>query len=300
MYDLFDLTLSDGKVMKGCKWLKKSNKKNVVIVTGMAESSYRYDEFALFLNSKGFNVYCIDHYGQGLNAETEDQCGVWPKDGFLKAVEMVHEEVEFIKSSTKKPVYLFSHSMGSFVSQEFIQLYGDSIEKVVICGSSCKPFGAKIALSLASSHCKKYDRDSYRDNTMNKLMFGSYNKKIKNPKTEFDWLSTNDESNKKYIEDFRCGYVCTPGFYYEFIKGLNRIHEDENVKRIPSNLPIFLIAGSDDPVGSYGKGVIKKYNQYKKLNKKVNIKLYEGMRHEILNEIGREEVYNDVLNFYNE
>ncbi|MDY5853852.1 MAG: alpha/beta hydrolase, partial [Bacilli bacterium] len=93
---------------------------------------------------------------------------------------------------------------------------------------------------------------------------------------------------------------CTPGFYYEFIKGLNRIHEDENVKRIPSNLPIFLIAGSDDPVGSYGKGVIKKYNQYKKLNKKVNIKLYEGMRHEILNEIGREEVYNDVLNFYNE
>ena len=86
MYDLFDLTLSDGKVMKGCKWLKRGNKKNVVIVTGMAESSYRYDEFALFLNSNGFNVYCIDHYGQGLNAETEDQCGVWPKDGFLIAV----------------------------------------------------------------------------------------------------------------------------------------------------------------------------------------------------------------------
>lgn len=300
MYDSFELKLKNGSLMKGCKWIKKGSKKNVVIITGMAESSYRYDEFALALNKEGYSVFCLDHYGQGLNCEKPEELGVWPEDGFAKAVEMVYEEVCYVKKETGNPVYLFGHSMGSFVNQEFIQLHGNEIEKTVICGSNASMgLLTKLGGMIANSHCKK-GRDTYRDVQLNKMSFGSYNKRIKPLKTEFDWLSTNDESNKKYIDDFRCGYICTPGFYAEFMKGLNRIHIEKNVARVPAKLPIFLVAGEEDPVGNYGKGVMKKYNQYKKHNLNVKVKLYKGMRHEILNEIGREEVIKDIINFYAE
>ncbi len=301
MWKPFELKLKNGKTLKGCQWPLKGSERNVVIVTGMTESSYRYDEFALELNKAGFSVFCIDHYGQGLNCEKPEELGVWPVNGFSEAVEMVYEEVLFVKEQTKKPVYLFGHSMGSFVSQEFIQLHSDVIEKSVICGS-CDSMGliAKMGGAIANSRAKKFDRDTYRDELLNKLSFGSYNKRIKNPKTQFDWLSTNDESNQKYIADFRCGYVCTTGFYAEFMKGLNRVHKDKNVERVSKNLPIFLIAGEEDPVGKYGKGVLGKYKQYKKHGLNVKVKLYPVMRHEIINEIGREEVYKDIINFYNE
>ena len=299
MYENFELVLSTGKTMKGCKWLKKDNKKNLVIVTGMAESSYRYDEFALFLNSKGYDVYCIDHYGQGLNCETEQELGVWPKDGFRCAVELVHEEVEYVKTLTKKPVYLFGHSMGSFVSQEFIQLYGNTVEKAIICGSNGKMAATGIGGVVANFRCATHNRDTYKDKLLNKIMFSTYNNKIKNPKTEFDWLSTNDDSNQKYIADFRCGYVCTPGFYSEFMKGLNRIHKTKNVKKVPADLPILLVAGKEDPVGGYGKGVLNKHKQYLKLKKNSHVILYDVMRHEIINEIGREKVYEDIAEFLN-
>lgn len=290
---------TNGKILKGCCWPLQESKANVVIVTGMVEASYRYDEFAHFLNEHGFGVYCIDHYGQGLNNEKNEDRGVWPKDGFAHAVAMVKDEVEDVKK-LGKPVYLLGHSMGSFVTQEFIQYHSNLIDKVIICGSCGAQFITKVGGLLSSLSCVFYNRDKHRAKVINSLSFGGYNKGIKNPRTASDWLSHNEENIDNYLADPNCTFIPTNGFYKEFMKGLNRICKRKNVQKIRKDLPILLIAGDEDPVGQYGKGVERLYHMYQKNNlQNVNIILYKGLRHEILNELERMKVYHDVLTFFN-
>ncbi len=293
----YQLVLKDGTTMKGSCWPCQNEKANLVLVTGMAESSYRYDEFAHFLNENGIGVYCIDHYGQGYNANNENEVGVWPKDGFSKAVNMVYEEVLEIQK-LGKPVYLFTHSMGSFVCQEFIQKHSNLIEKAIICGSCGKQFLTKLGGIIANTICLFTNKDTHRSKLMFNLTFGSYNKKINNPRTNSDWLSHNNENIDAYLSDFRSNYISTIGFYKEFMKGLNRIHRKKEVNKIRKDLPLFIISGKEDPVGLYGDGVIRLYKMYLKASlSNVTLKLYDDMRHEILNELDRQIVYNDILSF---
>ena len=293
----YQLTLKDGTILNGAYWPCLDAKANVVIVTGMAESSYRYDEFASYLNQHGLGVYCIDHYGQGYNAKDETEVGVWPKDGFTKAVNMVYEEVLEVRK-LGKPVYLLGHSMGSFVSQEFIQQHSELIEKVIICGSCGKQFLTKLGGIVANTICLFTKRDTHRSKLMFDLTFGAYNNKIPNPRTKSDWLSHNEESIDAYLADFRSNYISTIGFYKEFMKGLNRIYRKKEVNKIRKDLPIFIISGKEDPVGLYGKGLENLYKMYLSSSlTNVTLKLYDGMRHEILNETDRHIVYKDVLEF---
>ncbi len=296
----YQIEIQEGLVLNGLCWPLENSVANVVLVTGMVEASYRYDEFAHFLSEHNFGVYCIDHYGQGLNVKKEEDMGVWPKDGFAKAVEMVKIEVEDV-SKLGKPVYLFGHSMGSFVTQEFIQKHSRLIKKAVICGSCGKQFITKIGAIAANVSCLFHNRDHHRAKFINSLSFGGYNKKIKNPRTSADWLSHNKESIDDYLADPNCTFIPTGGFYKEFMKGLNRIHKKRYVQQIRLDLPIYLIAGDEDPVGQYGKGVERLYEMYKKCGlQDVRITLYKGMRHEILNETERSKVYEDVLKFFQE
>lgn len=295
----YKLTLSNGTIMNGAFWpCLMETEANLIIVTGMAESSYRYDEFAYYLNQHNIGVYCIDHYGQGYNAKDENEVGIWPKDGFTKAVQMVYEEVLEIKK-LGKPVYLLGHSMGSFVLQEFIQQYSHLVDKVILCGSCGKQFITQLGGLVANTICLFKNRDTHRSKLMFDLSFGSYNSQIKNPRTKSDWLSHNEESIDAYLADFRSNYISSIGFYKEFMKGLNRIYRKKEVLKIRKDLPLFIIAGKEDPVGQYGKGVEKLYKMY--LNAgltNVSINLYNGMRHEILNELDRILVYKDVLSFF--
>ena len=127
------------------------------------------------------------------------------------------------------------------------------------------------------------------------------NKKFKNPKTDFDWLSRDDKEVQKYIEDPFCGVLFTCGFFYDFIKGLQEIENPKNLKKVPLDLPIYIMSGDKDPVGKNGKGVLNLKNRYKKLGvKNLSCRLYEGGRHEMLNEINKEEVMNDTLAWLNE
>ena len=130
-------------------------------------------------------------------------------------------------------------------------------------------------------------------------MFGNFNKRIENPRTSFDWLSYNDESNMKYIKDPYCGHPSSNGFYREFLKGDARLYKTKFLQKIRKDLPILLIAGEDDAVGAFGKGPRKLYELYtKKLGlQNVDLKVYEHMRHEILNEKDHEKVYKDILEF---
>ncbi len=289
-----EMTCKDGQVLKGNAWVLKEAKANVVLVTGMEEYSARYDGLATYLNEKGYSVYCLDHFGQGENAPTEADLGKWEPSGFRKTVNRLDELVMRLKV-TCLPIYLVAHSMGSFISQDYIQRYSQHIDKVVLVGS-CGPriatkFGGFVAKFVVNK--KNYNKKAY---FFDKLIFGRSNSHIKNHKTPSDWISKNEENVAKYIQDPYCGYVSTYGFYKEFFKGLNRLGKKQFLGKIRKDLPILLLAGQEDPVGLYGKGVKKLEKLYQKYHLPVECVLYPELRHEILNE-NVPAVYDDLLAF---
>ena len=130
------------------------------------------------------------------------------------------------------------------------------------------------------------------------MAFGAYNRKIKNSQTEWDWLTSNQESLQNYIDDPLCGFVPTAGLFRDMFTGIKYISSSKNVKRVNKDLPIFLIAGTADPVGDYGKGVLRAHKGYMDAGlEDVTLKLYNGARHELIGDFCKEEVYSDILNW---
>ena len=295
-----ELVSKNGDKLYGLSWHVENSIANVIIMEGMEEHSSRYDDFAQYLNKEGFNVYCIDTYGQGENVlPDQSNLGIWPISGFRKQVQAVDALVEKLRISCR-PTFIFSHSMGSFMCQDYIQRYTEHVSKVVLCGSGAKNPAVPVGFQLARLIVHKKNRNK-KAGMLNKLMFGGFNKKIKNPRTPYDWLSVNQENVDKYIADPLCGFGPTNGFCYEFLKGMNRLHKKKFLMKIRKDLDIFIISGSDDPVTGYAKSVGKLQQMYTKLGvKNVQTKVYEGLRHEILNEDRREEVYADVVKFFKE
>jgi alpha-beta hydrolase superfamily lysophospholipase len=282
----------------GLTWKIENPKANVIIMTGMEEHSSRYDEFAKFLNDNGFNVYCIDAFGQGENVyPDESNKGIWPKSGFRKQVYAVDNLIKELRI-TCKPAFIFSHSMGSFMCQDYIQRYTHHVSKVVLCGTGAKNPVAPIGYQLARLVTFFRGRET-KAGLLNKLMFSNFNKGIANPRTPYDWLSYNTENVDKYIADPLCGFGPNNGFCLEFLKGLKRLHRRKFLLKIRKDLDIFIISGKDDPVSNYGKDVNKLKTMYNKLGiNNVSTKVYENMRHEILNENDCQIVYEDVLKFF--
>ena len=300
-HEIVKQELKSGEVKVGHAWTIDKPIANVIIVTGMAEHAQRYDDFAKFLNKNGYNVYSIDHYGQGLTAGSEDKLGFVPTSFFSKSVKDIDDLVTRLRASLL-PTYIFAHSMGSFMLQDYIQRYTAHVNKVIICGTSgpnaklLYKFGYYLAKLLV--HKKNRDKDG---KFFSKLSFGGYNKRIKPAKTEYDWLSVNEENVAKYIADPYCGFVPTRGFFREFMKGNNRLYKRKFLKKIRKDMSVLLIAGEEDPVGQYGKGPKALKKLYDKLGlQDVRLKLYPKLRHEIHNEKEKDQVYADVLKFLND
>jgi alpha-beta hydrolase superfamily lysophospholipase len=286
----------NGQMIHGLHWPNIEAKAVCVLVTGMEEYAGRYEGFGSFLVDQGYEVYCLDHIGQGSNALDRKLLGVWPVGGFETAVDIVDELVHHVKK--ERPVYLFGHSLGSFVLQRYIQKYGDHVAKVILCGTNGPDPMVKIGFLLAKLIVAKkgYQKKS---KFFNNLVFGAYAKAIPEAKTAFDWLSYNEENVTKYIADPYCGYGSTGGFYKEFLRGLSKLHDNQALSGIPKDLPVLLIAGSEDPVGKFGAGVRNLEALYRKAGlTKVDRFIYDKMRHEILNEIDHDRVLKDIASFY--
>ncbi len=297
-----ELVPKDHNNLYGLSWTSDAKiKGNIIIITGMEETSSRYDEFARFLCQNHYNVYCIDMYGQGENVNKDlSNRGIWPTSGFRKMVTAVDDLVTLLRLSMV-PIYIFAHSMGSFICQDYIQRFPDHVSKVILCGSGSKNPAASAGFLLAKMLVKPKNREK-KATLFNKLMFGNFNNKIKNPRTAYDWLSNDTAIVDKYVEDPLCGFGPNNGFCYEFLKGLRRLYKDKFLKKIKKDLDIFIISGQDDPVGNYGKAPEKLRKMYAKYDiKNVTTKVYPNCRHEILNELEpiKKEAYNDILEFFN-
>ncbi len=290
-------TMSDGTAVALHQWLPKKTPKAVIhIVHGMAEHSLRYDGFAEDACKHGFTVFSADHRGHGKTAGYGLKGYLADKDGFKRVVDdqkEINEEIGKIYPDV--PVIILGHSFGSFITQSYIENYGNTVSACILSGSAGPNPIIGIALFLANLNVLFHGKKNI-SKMMDKLSFGSYNKKIKSPKTKFDWLSRDENEVIKYINDDLCGFICTAGFYKDLMQGLKIIHTRSALSQIPATLPILIAAGSEDPVSSYGKTLLKLYSLYKQNGiKNVEIKLYEGARHEILNETNKEEVKTDIF-----
>lgn len=285
------------------KW-EPDNKQDIKAVIqishGMAETANRYEGLASYLNEAGYIVYANDHRGHGKSALSLDKLGyLGEEDGFMSMVEDVHTLNTIIKEENEGlPVFLLGHSMGSFISQRYIQLYGQELNGVILVGTNGNQ-GSLINIGILVAKLEmRFRGRKHKSNLLNNLSFGGYNKKFQPNRTEFDWLTRDEREVDKYIKDEYCGTIFPTSFYHDFLKGLKSIWKEENKSKIPINLPIFIIAGDKDPVGNFGKGILNLYNFYKSIGVvDVNYKLYKEGRHEILNEINRKEVFQDVLNW---
>lgn len=286
------------------KWLpdEKVQVKGVVqIAHGMAETAGRYGGLASILTENGFVVYANDHRGHGKTAGEISKLGELGEDGFNKMVENMKELNEIIeKENSNLPVFLLGHSMGSFLTQRYICLYGRGLKGAILSGS-CGKQGVMIDIGrlIAKGEIKKIGRDG-KSNKLDKLSFGSYNNSFKPNRTAFDWLSRDNNEVDKYIVDPFCGTVFTAGFFYDFLGGLKCIADKREIKKVPTGLPIYILSGDKDPVGKYGKGVLKLVRTYKEHGiEDLSYKLYKDGRHEMLNEINKKEVMTDVIKWLN-
>lgn len=298
----FTFQTEDGVEIQAYYWFDTniSVKGIVQIAHGMVEHALRYEPFIRFLTANGFYVYANDHRGHGQSYKNElDKGFIAKRNGFEKAVHDLTILTNIIQEKhPDTPLFLLGHSFGSFLVRRYIQCYDKNLTGVILSGTGSDP-GIIGRLGLMIAKLERFIKGPTRKSPlMDKLIFGNYNKRISPKKTNFDFLTRDETIVDNYITDKRCGFVCTTSFYIDLLEGIQKIHQDNEIAKVNTKLPIFLFAGIEDPVGNYGKGVQEVYEQYLQHNfEEVSIKLYDNGRHEMLNEINRMEVYTDILNW---
>lgn len=290
---------SDGKTsIHAVEWLPEGTPVGVYqIAHGVAEYALRYEPFAEFLNSKGFVVVANDHIGHGLSvAEGAAPLYFGEKDGWTHVVD---DMFELRRQTGKKypgiPYILMGHSMGSFLARTYLIRYPGSVTAAVIMGTGQQPGYMVAGGRLAAKVIGKKEGFDQFSTTVDNLAFGAYNKPFEPKRTNYDWLSANEENVDRYIADPLCGGGATTGLFLEMLGGIGFIGKQSNVEKMDKNIPILFISGEMDPVGDLGKGVRKAYESFRKAGvKDVTLKLYPGLRHEILNEKEKDQVYADI------
>lgn len=276
----------------------KNIKGIIQIVHGMAEHTDRYIEAAEFFADNGFAVIMHDHAGHGRSVKDDSMLGFFcEKDGYKRLVEDVKSVSELAKKLWEgKKIVLWGHSMGSFISRNYIAAFAGNVDGAVICGTSGKNPGAPAGMLIADI-ISKVKGPFYKSKFIDNLAFGSYNKKFDGD-TGFEWLSVNKENVKKYIADPKCGFMFTAAAFRDLFSVLNSVSGDKWYSDVPKSMRIRLIAGTDDPVGNYGKGVREVYEKLVATgHENVSIRLFDGLRHEIHNEDERFDVYRDIIDF---
>lgn len=274
----------------------------VQIIHGIAEYIGRYDEFMNFLADNGIIAVGTDHLGHGKSIESEEQTGFFAYDNGWDYVVRDEEVLRLAmhENYPELPIIVFGHSMGSFMTRTLLIRYPDAFNAAIISGTGNQGaalvngglFMGNLVTGLRGAH--------HYSKFLNNLAFGSYNKIYDNPKTEYDWLSRDEANVQKYIDDPLCGFIPSCSLFRDMMTGVKFITNKKNLTAMNKDMPVYFMSGDMDPVGECGKGVQKAYNNFLEAGMKdVSIKLYPGGRHEMLNEINKDEVYADILAWLN-
>lgn len=260
---------------------------------GMVEYIDRYHEFADFLTKHGVYVVGHDHLGHGKSVVSQEKLGFFHEtDGNAYVIADIQQlRMQTAKKYPGVPYFIMGHSMGSFLVRQYLGLYSGGLSGAIIMGTGEQPSLVVNAGKLVCKIIAAIKGWDYRSKFVNNLAVGAYEKKM-----GAAWLSKNPENVKKYHEDPLCGFVFTVNAYYHMFSGIAKMNQQEKEGKVAKSLPLLFVAGKDDPVGNYGKGVENVYNKYKKCGyQDVQLKLYEEDRHEILNEEDKDVVFQDIL-----
>ncbi|MEA2043108.1 MAG: alpha/beta hydrolase [Bacteroidota bacterium] len=301
-FETFDITAPDTKHLKARKYNAENSKGAVIIVHGMQEHQKRYADFAEFLAKNNYNTYTYDQRGHGETAGSVEDLGFFtPKNGWQTVVNDLHLLVQTVKEENPEhPVYILGHSMGSFVTRTYILDKSKFIDGVILSGTAPSA-GLLGQLGIFLSYLTTIFRGKkHPAKLLDNIAFGDFNKKIKPKRTKQDWLSRDEKVVDDYINDPYCGTLFSAQFFNDMLGGIETANHKNLVKSISKKLSIHLLSGEKDPVGEYGEGVKKVKLLYENAGiENLSMKLYPEGRHEMLNELNKNEVYSDILNWLN-
>ncbi|EDS72138.1 hypothetical protein ANASTE_01848 [Anaerofustis stercorihominis DSM 17244] len=297
----FSVDSSDGKLKISCYMkIPEDNIKGIVqIAHGMAEHKERYYDFMDYLTNNGYITVINDHRGHGESIIEDKDLGYFYDDSGDMIVEDFHIITEHIKEEYKDiPYYIFSHSMGTLVARNYLKEHDNEINGMILCGAPYKNPMAKMGLGI-SSLIGKMKGEHHRSKFINGLAFNSFNDKFEEPIMN-KWLNSDISKVKEYNKNPLCGYIFTINGFKNLFNLVDKAFKKDEYKARNKNLPIFFIAGEDDPVIG-GEEKFKESMEFLRNLGYTNIsaRLYYGLRHEILNEKNHMEVYKDVLEFLN-
>ncbi|MBM4375370.1 MAG: lysophospholipase [Deltaproteobacteria bacterium] len=294
----FELTAADGLVLRGYRWEPSDAPRGIVqIAHGMAEHALRYAEVAEFLAARGYLVVAHDHRGHGRSMRPGEEPGhMADEDAFAKAVEDLHRVNRL--AAREHPglgVALVGHSMGSFMSQNLAFAHPEDVVAVVLVASNGRPpLLAQAGRGVARLERARLGRRG-RSTLLNKLSFEDFNARFRPNRTAFDWISRDEAVVDAYVADPLCGFMVSVQTWVDFLDALPTLTRPDNLARIPKDLPIYAVAGEQDPVGDMGQGVRRLVESYRSAGlRRVTERLYPGGRHEILKETNRADVLTDL------
>lgn len=290
----------DQTPLSAVAYIPESPKAIFQIVHGMCEHKGRYEPFMRFMAENGFVVVAHDHRGHGESVQSDDDLGYF---GDRTGEAIVEDAAKVTREAKAKfgglPVVLFGHSMGSLVVRCYIQKYDDTIDKLIVCGSPSRNPLVGTAIAMAKT-IGKFKGERHRSETLKRLSTGDGDDDFPGEGTDA-WLTRDREIVRRYADDPKCGYTFTVNGYLNLFYLLKKTYDKGRYALKKKNLPIFFVAGSDDPVIVSEEKWAKAQAFLRDLGyENVAGKLFHQMRHEVLNELGKEEVYAAILAFAEE
>ncbi len=270
----------------------------VQISHGMSEHKERYYPFMEYLKKNNFITVIHDHRGHGNSVKSKEDLGYFYEENSQYIVDDLYQVTSYIKKQYPNlPVYLFGHSMGTLVARNYLKKHDQEIEKIVLCGPPTKNKLAGLGIQFAKIS-KKIKGDRNRSQFLNQLTFGNYNK---NYKIQNEWICSNIEKVNQYNQDELSGYIFTTNGFINLYGLMKNAFNKKNWNVQNPNLKILVIAGCDDPVIQNKNKFENLINFLRSLGyKNITSKLYPKKRHELLNEVDHESIYQDILDFFNE
>ena len=306
MKDEFYFPSKDGNTeIHTIEWKPDSEIRAVLqICHGMMEYIERYDEFAQFLCERGYYVVGNDHLGHGKSVQSKSEYGFFDqKYGNACVLGDIHTFLQLVSVNFPYlPYFMLVHSMGSSLLRQYIQMYGNGLAGAVLMGTVTDHSRASLVIVKRLCRLMAAVRGwHYRSRMVNELVTGAFNRKFRPAETRADWVTSDRERLEKYISDPMCSFIFTVNAYYSMMNGMLASQKKGNIQMIPKTLPVLFVSGAEDPVGDFGKGVRGVFETYKSAGiRDVSLKLYEGDRHEILNETDRARVYQDLYEWFEE
>lgn len=276
------------------RWVPEGAPKAVMqIVHGISEHSARYEEYAEYLNGLGFLVVAQDHMGHGLSIG-EDRLHGYFHGGWFSAVEDTYQLLERTRMEYPKlPYVLLGHSMGSFLARSILAEHPDSgISACILCGTAWEnPALLRLAVPACQVFCR-LDGEQAPNPMLESLVFGSYNRRVKEPRTIYDWINSSPQEVDGFVSDPLCGFIVSAGLMRDMLSGLEYTERRETLANMDKELPVLFASGADDPVGAYGRGVTQAANAFQRAGMKdITEQLFPNARHEILREARKDQVY---------